>query len=84
MIKQFILFLVVLTGSSYAQSVYKEVAKINDSTDYYLEIGLFNKEEKKSVSKALFFYRKSHCFCQKEGAKIKIRRWLLAIGYRLL
>ena len=72
MIKQFILFLVVLTGSSYAQSVYKEVAKINDSTDYYLEIGLFNKEEKKSVSKALFFTEKAIAFAKKKGQKSKL------------
>ena len=50
----------MLTGCSYAQSVYKEVAKINDSTDYYLEIGLFNKEEKKSVSKAILFTEKAN------------------------
>ncbi len=72
MIKQFILFLVVLTGSSYAQSVYKEAAKINDSTDYYLEIGLFNKEEKKSVSKALFFTEKAIAFAKKKGQKSKL------------
>lgn len=72
MIKQFILFLAVFTSSGFAQSVYKEVAKISDSTDYYLEIGLFNKEEKKSVSKALFFTEKAIANAKKSGEKSKL------------
>ncbi len=72
MIKQFILFLAVFTSSSFAQSVYKEVAKITDSTDYYLEIGLFNKEEKKSVSNAIQFTEKAIAFAKKNDQKSKL------------
>ena len=53
MTKQFVIFLLFVTFSSYTQSVYKDVAKISDSTDYYLEIGLFNKEDKKSYKRAI-------------------------------
>jgi signal transduction histidine kinase/CheY-like chemotaxis protein len=72
LIKQFILFLAVFTSSSFAQSVYKEVAKITDSTDYYLEIGLFNKEEKKSVSNAIQFTEKAIAFAKKNDQKSKL------------
>ena len=81
MIKQFILFLAMLTGCSYAQSVYKEVAKINDSTDYYLEIGLFNKEEKKSVSKAILFTEKAVAFAKNKGQKSKLGAAYLQLAY---
>ena len=59
MIKQlFILFLLV-TINGYTQSVYKDAGKISDSTDYYLEIGLFNKEAKKSYTKAILYTEKA-------------------------
>lgn len=59
MIKRlFILFLFV-TINSYTQSVYKDEGKISDSTDYYLEIGLFNKEAKKSYTKAILYTEKA-------------------------
>ena len=58
MIKKFIILLFI-TINSFSQSVYKDAAKINDSTDYYLEIGLFNKEEKKSYSKAILYTEKA-------------------------
>ena len=38
-----------------SQALYKEVAQINDSVDYYLEIAIFNKEDKKSFNKAIFY-----------------------------
>ncbi len=59
MIKRlFILFLLV-TINGYTQSVYKDATKISDSTDYYLEIGLFNKEAKKSYTKAILYTEKA-------------------------
>jgi signal transduction histidine kinase/ActR/RegA family two-component response regulator len=58
LIKKFIILLFI-TINSFSQSVYKDAAKINDSTDYYLEIGLFNKEEKKSYSKAILYTEKA-------------------------
>jgi tetratricopeptide (TPR) repeat protein len=54
----FILFLLV-TVNGYTQYVYKDTGKISDSCDYYLEIGLFNKEVKKSYTKAILYTEKS-------------------------
>lgn len=76
MIKQFAILLLLVSSLSYSQSVYKEVAKINDSTDYYLEIGLFNKEEKKSFNKAILFTEKAISFAKSKQQKNK-----LGIGY---
>lgn len=76
MIKQFAILFLLVSSLSYSQSVYKEVAKINDSTDYYLEIGLFNKEEKKSISKAILFTEKAISFAKNKQQKTK-----LGIGY---
>ena len=72
MIKQFAILLLLVSSLSYSQSVYKEVAKINDSTDYYLEIGLFNKEEKKSISKAILFTEKAISLAKKNKQKVKL------------
>jgi signal transduction histidine kinase/CheY-like chemotaxis protein len=76
LIKQFAILFLLVSSLSYSQSVYKEVAKINDSTDYYLEIGLFNKEEKKSISKAILFTEKAISFTKNKQQKTK-----LGIGY---
>lgn len=57
--KQLIILFLLVTINSYTQSIYKNIAKINDSTDYYLEIGLFNKEDKKSYSKAISYTEKA-------------------------
>lgn len=72
MIKQFAILFLLVSSLSYSQSVYKEVAKINDSTDYYLEIGLFNKEEKKSISKAILFTEKAISLAKKNKQKVKL------------
>lgn len=72
MIKQFAILFLLVSSLSYPQSVYKEVAKINDSTDYYLEIGLFNKEEKKSISKAILFTEKAISLAKKNKQKVKL------------
>ena len=71
------------------------MAKINDSTDYYLEIGLFNKEEKKSYSKAILYtekaidYAKEHnlndkladCYLQLATIFFELEKNYLAIDY---
>ena len=76
LLKQILIVFLLVTCTSYSQSVYKDVAKINDSTDYYLEIGLFNKEEKKSISKAILFTEKAISFAKNKQQKTK-----LGIGY---
>ena len=76
LLKQIFIVFLLVTCTSYSQSVYKDVAKINDSTDYYLEIGLFNKEEKKSISKAILFTEKAISFAKNKQQKTK-----LGIGY---
>lgn len=80
MIKQFVIFFLLVTFSSYSQSVYKEVAKINDSTDYYLEIGLFNKEDKKSYKKAIEFTEKAIEYAKSKGLNDKLANSYLQLG----
>ncbi|WP_445721014.1 ATP-binding protein [Flavobacterium sp.] len=48
------------------------MAKINDSTDYYLEIGLFNKEEKKSYSKAILYTEKAIDYAKEHNLNDKL------------
>uniref|UniRef100_UPI004048CA4E tetratricopeptide repeat protein n=1 Tax=Flavobacterium sp. TaxID=239 RepID=UPI004048CA4E len=48
------------------------MAKINDSTDYYLEIGLFNKEEKKSYSKAILYTEKEIDYAKEHNLNDKL------------
>lgn len=67
----FILFFLV-TLNSYAQSVYKDAGKISDSTDYYLEIGLFNKEAKKSYTKAILYTEKAIEYAKKNNLDNKL------------
>ncbi|WP_445719845.1 ATP-binding protein [Flavobacterium sp.] len=95
MIKQIFILLFLVTANSYSQSVYKDAAKINDSTDYYLEIGLFNKEDKKSYSKAILYtekaidYAKEHdlndkladCYLQLATIFFELEKNDLAIDY---
>ena len=72
MIKRlFILFLLV-TINGYTQSVYKDAGKISDSTDYYLEIGLFNKEAKKSYTKAILYTEKAIEYAKKNKLDKKL------------
>ncbi|MFN7044297.1 MAG: ATP-binding protein [Flavobacterium sp.] len=59
MIKQLFILFFLVAINSYSQSVYKDAGKISDSTDYYLEIGLFNKEAKKSYTKAILYTEKA-------------------------
>ena len=72
MAKQILILFFLVTTYCYSQSVYKDATKINDSTDYYLEIGLFNKEEKKSYSKAILYTEKAIDFAKKNKLDNKL------------
>lgn len=72
MAKQILILFFLATTYCYSQSVYKDATKINDSTDYYLEIGLFNKEEKKSYSKAILYTEKAFEFAKKNKLSNKL------------
>ncbi len=68
-----VLFLIGLSKFAFSQPpVYKEVAKITDSSDYYLEIGLFNKEDKKSYSKAILYTEKAIEYAKKKNLEEKL------------
>lgn len=70
----FILFILISsTNIGFSQSaVYNEAAKITDSSDYYLEVGLFNKEDKKSYSKAILFTEKAIEYAKKNNLEEKL------------
>ena len=72
LIKQFFILFFLVTLNSYSQSVYKDEGKISDSTDYYLEIGLFNKEAKKSYTKAILFTEKAIEFAKANDLEDKL------------
>lgn len=71
-------FLITLTG--YSQSLYKEVAEINDSVDYYLEIAIFNKEDKKSFNKAIVYTEKAIDFATNNKLEGKLADCYLVLG----
>ncbi|MBD3725068.1 MAG: response regulator [Flavobacteriaceae bacterium] len=71
-------FLITLTG--YSQSLYKEVAEINDSIDYYLEIAIFNKEDKKSFNKAIVYTEKAIDFATNNKLEGKLADCYLVLG----
>lgn len=79
MIKQFITYLLLATSIGYSQ-VYNDAAKISDSTDYYLEIGLFNKEDKKSYNKAILFTEKAIEYAKKNSLNNKLADCYLQLG----
>ncbi len=71
----FFLFLIIISSTNigFSQSaIYKEAAKITDSSDYYLEVGLFNKEDKKSYSKAILFTEKAIEYAKKNNLEEKL------------
>ena len=80
MTKQFLIFLLLVTFSCYSQSVYKDGAKISDSTDYYLEIGLFNKEDKKSYKRAIEFTEKAIEYAKSKNLTNKLADAYLQLG----
>lgn len=72
MIKRLLILFLLVTLHGYSQSVYKDVGKISDSTDYYLEIGLFNKEAKKSYTKAILYTEKAIEYAKKNDLDNKL------------
>ena len=80
MAKQFVIFLLFVTFLSYGQSVYKDDTKISDSTDYYLEIGLFNKEDKKAYKKAIEYTEKAIAYAKSHDLKEKLADSYLQLG----
>lgn len=72
MIKRLVILILLITSNSYTQSVYKNEGKISDSTDYYLEIGLFNKEAKKSYTNAILYTEKAIDYAKKNNSKDKL------------
>jgi signal transduction histidine kinase/CheY-like chemotaxis protein len=63
-----------------AQPLYKEVAQINDSVDYYLEIAIFNKEDKKSYNKAIIYTEKAIDYAKNEKLEHKLGDCYLVLG----
>lgn len=71
---------VFVTLSSFAQPLYKEAAEINDSVDYYLEIALFNKEDKNSFNKAIIYTEKAIHFAKNNNLDSKLADCYLVLG----
>jgi len=72
LIKRLVILILLITSNSYTQSVYKNEGEISDSTDYYLEIGLFNKEAKKSYTNAILYTEKAIDYAKKNNSKDKL------------
>jgi len=75
----FILFLFTFSFVS-AQSHYKEITQINDSVDYYLEIAVFNKDDKKSYNKAIIYTEKAITYANKKNLEQKLGDCYLVLG----
>lgn len=78
MIKQILILFIIF--NSYSQSVYKDTGTINDSTDYYLEVALFNKEDKKAYNKAIQFTEKAIQFAKKNKNQKKLANSYLQLA----
>lgn len=78
--KYFIYIFLAITSMSYSQSLYKEVAEIKDSVDYYLEIALFNKDDKKSFSKAIVYTEKAIDYAKNNKLDYKLADCYLILG----
>ena len=71
---------VFVTYLSFAQPLYKETAEINDSVDYYLEIAIFNKDDKKSYNKAIIYTEKAIAYANKNNLEQKLGDCYLVLG----
>ena len=77
----------LITFFSYAQSIYKDTTKTNDSCDYYLEIAIYNKEEKNAFKKAIDYTEKAINFAKskdKIGKQSKKGKKMLLIPFCLI
>lgn len=79
-IKGFLFSLLFLTSLSYSQSLYKENTKINDSVDYFLEVAVFNKDDKKSFNKAIIYTEKAIEYAKKNDLNEKLANCYLVLG----
>jgi signal transduction histidine kinase/CheY-like chemotaxis protein len=79
-IKKYFLVILFLTSLSYSQSLYKENTKINDSVDYFLEVAVFNKDDKKSFNKAIIYTEKAIEFAKKNNLERKLADCYLVLG----
>ena len=70
----------LVTFSSFGQALYKETTKINDSVDYYLEIALFNKEDKNSFNKAIIYTEKAILYAKANDLEPKLADCYLILG----
>lgn len=78
-IKRYLFALLFLTSLSYSQSLYKENTKINDSVDYFLEVALFNKDDKKSYNKAILYSEKAIEYANKNNLPDKLAECYLVL-----
>ena len=63
-----------------AQRLYNEATQINDSVDYYLEIAVFNKDDKKSYNKAIIYTEKAIAYANKKNLEQKLGDCYLVLG----
>lgn len=70
----FILFIFISsTNIGFSQSAFfKDAVKISDSSEYYLEISIYNKEEKKSYTKAILYTEKAIEYAKKHNLDEKL------------
>lgn len=80
LIKKYFLVILFLTSLSYSQSIYKENTKINDSVDYFLEVAVFNKDDKKSFNKAIIYTENAIAFAKKNNLESKLADCYLVLG----
>lgn len=78
--KQFIIVFLLITLTGFAQSLNENTTKINDSCDYYLELGLYNKEEKKSYKKAIEYTEIAMKFAKSKNNTEKLGDAFLQLG----
>ena len=69
-----------LTSLGYSQSLYKETTKINDSVDYFLEVAVFNKDDKKSFNKAIIYTEKAIEYAKENNLNEKLADCYLVLG----
>lgn len=65
---------------TFGQSIIKESTKISDSTDYFLDIASYNKDYKKSFSKAVGYAEKAIEYAEKNNLEEKLPYCYLFLG----
>ncbi|WP_430400240.1 ATP-binding protein [Flavobacterium sp.] len=79
-IKGYLFALLFLTSLGYSKSLYKENTKINDSVDYFLEVAIFNKDDKKSFNKAIIYSEKAIEYAKENNLNEKLGDCYLVLG----